>query len=232
LQRADNPIRVLRHGGMRFTVERAGVGAGRQDRRPQRSIRSLRRFGGRWSVEAAKMAIEDFGGSVLGEKIELIKASRPRRSDESIAGRGDHLRLRSDRRKSSERRAGGRRISRGDIAISLQGAPDFLGPLPLPRLQSGSGALRARPLACPDETRVALTTGDQPGRSHIRPMVDCQRCQGARWVCENHPDNPWGHDERRSRHAMPRLQRAARWRAAGPARYFVPMLDRDKGPVH
>src|ERR1700727_213182 len=31
-------------------------------------------FGGKWSVEAAKMAIEDFGGSVLGEKIELINA--------------------------------------------------------------------------------------------------------------------------------------------------------------
>ena len=29
-------------------------------------------FGGKGSVEAAKMAIEDFGGSVLGEKIELI----------------------------------------------------------------------------------------------------------------------------------------------------------------
>ena len=29
-------------------------------------------FGGKWSVEAANMAIEDFGGSVLGEKIELI----------------------------------------------------------------------------------------------------------------------------------------------------------------
>ena len=30
-------------------------------------------FDGKWSVEAAKMAIEDFGGSVLGERIELIK---------------------------------------------------------------------------------------------------------------------------------------------------------------
>ena len=29
-------------------------------------------FGGKWSVEAAKMAIEDFGGSVLGGKIELV----------------------------------------------------------------------------------------------------------------------------------------------------------------
>ena len=31
-------------------------------------------FGGKWSVEAAKMAIEDFGGSVLGQKIELVNA--------------------------------------------------------------------------------------------------------------------------------------------------------------
>ena len=28
-------------------------------------------FGGKWSVEAAKMAIEDFGGTVLGRKIDL-----------------------------------------------------------------------------------------------------------------------------------------------------------------
>ena len=29
-------------------------------------------YGGKGSVEAAKMAIEDFGGSVLGQKIELV----------------------------------------------------------------------------------------------------------------------------------------------------------------
>ena len=23
-------------------------------------------------------------------------------------------------------------------------------------------------------------------------MMKCHRCQDARWVCENHPDNPWG----------------------------------------
>ena len=28
-------------------------------------------YGGKYSVEAAKMAIEDFGGSVLGQKIEI-----------------------------------------------------------------------------------------------------------------------------------------------------------------
>ncbi|MGC1551741.1 MAG: ABC transporter substrate-binding protein, partial [Bradyrhizobium sp.] len=29
-------------------------------------------YGGKYSVEAAKMAIEDFGGEVLGHKIELV----------------------------------------------------------------------------------------------------------------------------------------------------------------
>ena len=38
-------------------------------------------FGGKWSVEAAKMAIEDFGGSVLGEKIELINADHQNKVD-------------------------------------------------------------------------------------------------------------------------------------------------------
>jgi branched-chain amino acid transport system substrate-binding protein len=38
-------------------------------------------FGGKGSVEAAKMAIEDFGGSVLGEKIELINADHQMKAD-------------------------------------------------------------------------------------------------------------------------------------------------------
>ena len=38
-------------------------------------------FGGKWSVEAAKMAIEDFGGSVLGEKIELVSADHQNKPD-------------------------------------------------------------------------------------------------------------------------------------------------------
>ena len=28
-------------------------------------------YGGKWSFEAAKMAVEDFGGEVLGQKIEV-----------------------------------------------------------------------------------------------------------------------------------------------------------------
>ena len=31
-------------------------------------------YGGKYSVEAARMAIEDFGGEVLGQKIELVTA--------------------------------------------------------------------------------------------------------------------------------------------------------------
>src|SRR5580704_17698875 len=38
-------------------------------------------FDGNGSVEAAKMAIEDFGGSVLGEKIELINADHQNKPD-------------------------------------------------------------------------------------------------------------------------------------------------------
>jgi branched-chain amino acid transport system substrate-binding protein len=38
-------------------------------------------FGGKGSVEAAKMAIDDFGGRVLGEKIELINADHQNKAD-------------------------------------------------------------------------------------------------------------------------------------------------------
>jgi branched-chain amino acid transport system substrate-binding protein len=38
-------------------------------------------FGGKWSVEAAKMAIEDFGGSVLGQTIELVNADHQNKPD-------------------------------------------------------------------------------------------------------------------------------------------------------
>src|ERR1700733_10181215 len=42
-------------------------------------------FGGKWSVEAAKMAIEDFGGSVLGQKIELVSADHQNKVDLATA---------------------------------------------------------------------------------------------------------------------------------------------------
>ena len=38
-------------------------------------------FSGKWSIEAAKMAIEDFGGSVLGQKIELVTADHQNKPD-------------------------------------------------------------------------------------------------------------------------------------------------------
>src|SRR5690349_23236697 len=46
-------------------------------------------YGGKYSVEAAKMAIEDFGGSVLGQKIELVSADHQNKPDlaSSIARR-------------------------------------------------------------------------------------------------------------------------------------------------
>src|ERR1700722_8562374 len=42
-------------------------------------------FDGKWSVEAAKMAIEDFGGSVLGQTIELIDADHQHKLDLATA---------------------------------------------------------------------------------------------------------------------------------------------------
>src|SRR6187549_418536 len=38
-------------------------------------------YGGKWSVEAAKMAIEDFGGSVLGQKVEIVSADHQNKPD-------------------------------------------------------------------------------------------------------------------------------------------------------
>src|ERR1700727_3697524 len=38
-------------------------------------------YGGKGSIEAAKMAIEDFGGSVLGEKIEMVTADHQNKPD-------------------------------------------------------------------------------------------------------------------------------------------------------
>jgi branched-chain amino acid transport system substrate-binding protein len=38
-------------------------------------------FGGKYSVEAAKMAIEDFGGELLGQKIEMVTADHQNKPD-------------------------------------------------------------------------------------------------------------------------------------------------------
>ena len=41
-------------------------------------------FGGKGSIEAAKMAIEDFGGSLLGQKIELVSADHQNKPDLAV----------------------------------------------------------------------------------------------------------------------------------------------------
>src|SRR6201988_118565 len=38
-------------------------------------------YGGKYSLEGAKMAIEDFGGSVLGQKIEMVSADHQNKPD-------------------------------------------------------------------------------------------------------------------------------------------------------
>src|SRR5258707_6888555 len=38
-------------------------------------------YGGKWAFEAAKMAVEDFGGSVLDQKIEVISADHQNKPD-------------------------------------------------------------------------------------------------------------------------------------------------------
>ncbi len=42
-------------------------------------------FGGKWSVEAAKMAVEDFGGTVLGAPIEIVTADHQNKPDVAVA---------------------------------------------------------------------------------------------------------------------------------------------------
>jgi branched-chain amino acid transport system substrate-binding protein len=42
-------------------------------------------YGGKYSVEAARMAIEDFGGTVLGQKIEMITADHQNKPDLATA---------------------------------------------------------------------------------------------------------------------------------------------------
>src|SRR5260370_39123194 len=42
-------------------------------------------YGGKYSVEAAKMAIEDFGGGGLGQKIEFVTAEHQNKPDLATA---------------------------------------------------------------------------------------------------------------------------------------------------
>ena len=38
-------------------------------------------YGGKYSLEAARMAVEDFGGEVLGKKIEIVTADHQNKPD-------------------------------------------------------------------------------------------------------------------------------------------------------
>src|SRR4051812_47553437 len=38
-------------------------------------------FGGKWSVEAARMAVQDFGGKVLGAPVEIVNADHQNKPD-------------------------------------------------------------------------------------------------------------------------------------------------------
>src|SRR3984885_3505396 len=42
-------------------------------------------YGGKYSLEAARMAVEDFGGEVLGKKIELITADHQNKPDLAVS---------------------------------------------------------------------------------------------------------------------------------------------------
>ena len=42
-------------------------------------------YGGKWSLEAARMAVEDFGGEVLGQKIEIVTADHQNKPDVGVS---------------------------------------------------------------------------------------------------------------------------------------------------
>ena len=42
-------------------------------------------YGGKYSFEAAKMAVEDFGDSVLGQKVELVTADHQNKPDLAVS---------------------------------------------------------------------------------------------------------------------------------------------------
>src|SRR5262245_25977888 len=42
-------------------------------------------YGGKYSLEAARMAVEDFGGEVLGQKVEIVTADHQNKPDLATA---------------------------------------------------------------------------------------------------------------------------------------------------
>ena len=73
-----------RRGGWSFAGS-AGIGAGRQDRDLNDQSGVYADYGGKYSVEAARMAVEDFGGEVLGQKIEMVTADHQNKPDLATA---------------------------------------------------------------------------------------------------------------------------------------------------
>jgi hypothetical protein len=104
-----------------------------------------------------------------------------------------------------------------------------------PASRTGAGCLRMtksrwRSPNCRPLPGCFPDCGDQIGL-----MFKCRRCQDARWVCENHPDRPWGHhpDDCCGGAGMPCPDcNAVKGERPKMSADFVPALDRDKGPIH
>ena len=66
----------------------------------------------------------------------------------------------------------------------------------------------------------------------------CGTCQGARWVCEDHPDRPWGNSHPNSCRCggagMPCRVCNVPNEGERPAlpTDFTPHIDVEKGPIH
>jgi hypothetical protein len=66
-------------------------------------------------------------------------------------------------------------------------------------------------------------------------MPKCHRCEDARWVCENHPNKPWGGKENNCGGAgmpCPDCNHPKDGERPLMSADFIPALDRDKGPVY
>ena len=67
-------------------------------------------------------------------------------------------------------------------------------------------------------------------------MPKCRRCEDARWVCENHPNKPWGGKENKccggAGMPCPDCNHTQNGERPLMSADFIPALDRDKGPVH
>jgi len=80
-------------------------------------------------------------------------------------------------------------------------------------------------------------TGDGDGRFDRAPeIVKCPRCYGARWVCENHPNEPWNgdHSKRCDGAGMPcpGCNEPHEGERPDMEDNFIPAFDRDKGSIH